>query len=185
MFGWNDTIQKMLTNSEGSGKEMSEVPTKEMAEPKCEMGCCHFYGGEIKHLPSCVFYPESLSKIYDDMSKRLAHLETDNNTLQRTLSEYRKSLDIAEASCRKLEAEKAALRKILTSDPTEEMVDAGRIPIRDYECHDVEEGATYLREGEKRPEGHFPKGRCAIYVWRAMTQAALLTPAEDALKGGA
>lgn len=26
-----------------------------------------FTGGEIKHDPSCYFYPESLSKLYDDL----------------------------------------------------------------------------------------------------------------------
>lgn len=38
-----------------------------MENPKCVTGCINFYGGEIKHHPSCPYYPESLSKLFDDL----------------------------------------------------------------------------------------------------------------------
>ena len=34
---------------------------------KCVAGCKAYTGGEIKHHPDCPFYPESLSKMYDDL----------------------------------------------------------------------------------------------------------------------
>jgi len=36
-------------------------------EDKCEVGCKHYHGGEIKHHKDCYFYPESISKMYDDL----------------------------------------------------------------------------------------------------------------------
>ena len=42
---------------------------------KCEAGCKVFTGGEIRHHPDCVYYPESLSKMYDDKDKRIAELQ--------------------------------------------------------------------------------------------------------------
>ena len=43
--------------------------------PKCEAGCMGFEGGERKHTKGCVFYPESLTKLYADKDKRIAELE--------------------------------------------------------------------------------------------------------------
>jgi len=43
-------------------------------EPECVAGCKRYYGGEVRHHKDCPFYPESLSKIYDDMeAKYLTH----------------------------------------------------------------------------------------------------------------
>jgi len=42
-----------------------------MSDTKCIMGCKHFTGGEIKHHKDCPFYPDSLSKMYDDLKNRL------------------------------------------------------------------------------------------------------------------
>ena len=36
-------------------------------QEKCVAGCRAYTGGEIKHHPDCPFYPESLSKMYDDL----------------------------------------------------------------------------------------------------------------------
>jgi hypothetical protein len=41
-------------------------------EPKCESGCVHFTGGEIRHDKHCAFYPESMTKIMDDLRTQLA-----------------------------------------------------------------------------------------------------------------
>ena len=32
----------------------------------CQTGCKHFTGGEVRHHPDCVWYPESVSKMLDD-----------------------------------------------------------------------------------------------------------------------
>ena len=42
---------------------------------KCEVGCKIFTGHETHHHPDCVYYPESMSKIYDDMKKALAAIK--------------------------------------------------------------------------------------------------------------
>ena len=34
---------------------------------KCDAGCVVFDGGERKHLKTCPFYPESRTKMYDDV----------------------------------------------------------------------------------------------------------------------
>jgi hypothetical protein len=36
-------------------------------EVKCVTGCMNYTGGEIRHHKDCPFYPESLSKKYDEM----------------------------------------------------------------------------------------------------------------------
>lgn len=41
-----------------------------MSEPKCVAGCKSFYGGEMKHHKDCPYYPESLSKMYDDLKEK-------------------------------------------------------------------------------------------------------------------
>ena len=33
----------------------------------CQAGCKYFSGGEVKHHKDCVHYPESFSKMYDDI----------------------------------------------------------------------------------------------------------------------
>lgn len=41
--------------------------SKDKAAEKCCAGCKMYYGGEIRHHKDCVFYPESLTSIYDKM----------------------------------------------------------------------------------------------------------------------
>lgn len=38
---------------------------------KCETGCMRYDGDEAKHLPTCPYYPESLTKLNDDKIKEL------------------------------------------------------------------------------------------------------------------
>ena len=52
-------------------------------QPKCIAGCNNYTGGEIKHHADCPFYPESLSKMFDDTLNTLAKVlereaQTDN-----------------------------------------------------------------------------------------------------------
>ena len=42
-----------------------------LREPKCANGCKHFYGGEIKHHKDCQYYPDSMSKNFDEMLRLL------------------------------------------------------------------------------------------------------------------
>ena len=42
---------------------------------QCESGCLSFDGGEKRHDKHCVFYLESLSKIYDDQKMKIIELE--------------------------------------------------------------------------------------------------------------
>jgi thiol-disulfide isomerase/thioredoxin len=46
-----------------------QFPTVAEEEDACETGCKHFHGGEIAHHPDCIFYPESRTKMYDDLVK--------------------------------------------------------------------------------------------------------------------
>jgi len=41
-------------------------------ELKCVMGCKHYYGGEVKHHKYCPFYPDSLSRLFDEMEAKLS-----------------------------------------------------------------------------------------------------------------
>ena len=55
-----------------------------MTEQKCEAGCKAFTGGEIKHHPDCRFYPESFTKMYDDLKEEHKTLR---NNIKRVLVE--------------------------------------------------------------------------------------------------
>ena len=42
-----------------------------MENNKCEAGCKIYTGGEIKHHKDCFYYPDSMSKTFDDMKAEL------------------------------------------------------------------------------------------------------------------
>lgn len=42
---------------------------------RCQAGCISFTGGEKRHHKDCIYYSESLSKMYDDKDKRIKELE--------------------------------------------------------------------------------------------------------------
>lgn len=44
-----------------------QTESSNMREENCVMGCKHYTGGEIKHHKDCVFYPDSLTMMYDDL----------------------------------------------------------------------------------------------------------------------
>jgi len=44
---------------------------KIIKEPECVAGCMSYYGGEVKHHKDCPYYPESISKMYDDLQKKV------------------------------------------------------------------------------------------------------------------
>lgn len=57
----------------------------EMREERCEAGCVVYHGGERRHHPDCVFYPESFTKIHDDLARAHAELKAQNARLQAAL----------------------------------------------------------------------------------------------------
>ncbi len=78
-------------------KPITPIKTEpeETKSDKCQAGCKIFTGGEIRHHKDCVFYPESFSKMYDDLQE-----ENDKLMLLRTEAyheneELRKELDRA------------------------------------------------------------------------------------------
>lgn len=57
----------------------------EAREERCEAGCIAYHGGERRHHPDCVFYPESFTKIHDDLARAHAELQAENARLQAAL----------------------------------------------------------------------------------------------------
>ena len=49
-----------------------------MQDIKCVTGCKMFTGGEIKHHEHCPYYPESMSKMYDDLRSEVKNLRLAN-----------------------------------------------------------------------------------------------------------
>ena len=41
-----------------------------LEEVKCIAGCKYFYGREVRHHKDCIYYPESFSKLYDDLKQQ-------------------------------------------------------------------------------------------------------------------
>ena len=52
-----------------------------VAPVKCVAGCKAFAGGEIKHHKNCYFYPESFSKMYNDLENKHNDLINDISTI--------------------------------------------------------------------------------------------------------
>lgn len=46
--------------------------------PQCIPLCQLFIGGEIKHHPGCPFYPESLSKMFDELRAQAGPFTREN-----------------------------------------------------------------------------------------------------------
>ena len=65
-----------------------------MEELVCAAGCTAFYGGEIRHHKGCPFYPESYTKMHED-------LVAANNEL---IDEYNELLEEYEALKSKIQA---------------------------------------------------------------------------------
>lgn len=42
---------------------------------KCVAGCKHFTGGEAHHHKDCPHYPESMSRVYDEMEAKIKELD--------------------------------------------------------------------------------------------------------------
>lgn len=57
----------------------------EVREERCEAGCIAYHGGERRHHPDCVVYPESFTKLHDDLVQEHAELKAQNDRLQAAL----------------------------------------------------------------------------------------------------
>lgn len=78
-----------------------------MQNVECAPGCRHFTGGEIKHHKDCPHYPESMSKMYDELKANLNNWRLADPRFN--LPSSKQMLDIAILfNDGKLEAEKLA-----------------------------------------------------------------------------
>ena len=68
---------------------------------KCVMGCTHYTGGEIKHHYDCVYYPDSLSKRFDDLQSENEQLkaERDNTPIFHTCPECTWACSCSDQPC--------------------------------------------------------------------------------------
>lgn len=60
---------------------------------QCEMLCMIYDGGEIKHHPNCVYYPESRTKMYDDAVVRIGELEEEIKNFIAEIERYGRQRD--------------------------------------------------------------------------------------------
>lgn len=65
------------SDSDWCPKCNEQFPTVAEEKDACETGCKHFHGGEIAHHPDCIFYPESRTKMYDDLVVEHKRFEKD------------------------------------------------------------------------------------------------------------
>jgi hypothetical protein len=57
----------------------AEINLKIMKEKKCVNGCKKFEGGEVKHHKHCDFYPDSLTRYYDELLLNIDRVEVINH----------------------------------------------------------------------------------------------------------
>ena len=55
----------------------------------CQAGCKYFSGGEVKHHKDCVHYPESFSKMYDDIYQQNKEKDAEIQRLTKEVEEYK------------------------------------------------------------------------------------------------
>jgi hypothetical protein len=64
---------------------------------KCETGCISLEGNETRHHKDCVFYPESLTKMYDDAMEKVRLLTVALSVGDTLVKVY--ELDCGDNSC--------------------------------------------------------------------------------------
>jgi hypothetical protein len=57
----------------------------DIREERCEAGCIAYHGGERRHHPDCVFYPDSFTELHDRLVRDHADLQAQNACLQAAL----------------------------------------------------------------------------------------------------
>lgn len=95
----------------------------EAREERCETGCIVYHGGERRHHPDCVFYPDSFTQLHDRLVRDHAELQAQNARLQAALD--------------------AALASRLDHQPAP-LLDPG-MPAAEIRLHMGEMGAQELR----------------------------------------
>ena len=70
-------------------------------EEKCCAGCKRYSGEETRHIKECMFYPESFSKMYDDLDKKhedaqfvIGEYERQIEDLSTQLAAYKEALSM-------------------------------------------------------------------------------------------
>jgi len=59
--------ESFIAGAKWQKEQDKKLYSEEEVKNKCVAGCKHFYGGELKHHKDCFYYPESLSKMYDNL----------------------------------------------------------------------------------------------------------------------
>jgi hypothetical protein len=54
-------------------------------EERCEAGCVVYHGGERRHHPDCVFYPDSFTELHDRLVRDHAALQAEHARMKTTL----------------------------------------------------------------------------------------------------
>jgi hypothetical protein len=70
----------------------------------CEAGCMVFDGGETRHHPDCAFYPESLTKVMDELRAENAALKATNDRMHTQLGKATGEIHSLKAECERLRA---------------------------------------------------------------------------------
>lgn len=55
---------------------------------ECEAGCLKVTGGEVKHDKNCVFYPESYTKIRDNLEQQLKDCQSELENMTYRAKDY-------------------------------------------------------------------------------------------------
>lgn len=77
----------------------------------CQAGCKYFSGGEVKHHKDCVHYPESFSKMYDDIYQQNKEKDAEIQRLTKEVEELKASL-VDERANGRIEWERLQLSEI-------------------------------------------------------------------------
>lgn len=82
----NPSVRENYKRFRQSVRDVAEPTTTPSAGQEddrlqCEAGCRHYTGGDVRHHPSCKWYPESLTKMQDDQDKEIERLTAENAKL--------------------------------------------------------------------------------------------------------
>jgi len=89
----------------GAKWQASQSTESDKKQDKCELGCIRYTGGEIKHHKDCVFYPESLTKKYDESDKLLSEARNMIEQLSKASSDFQEHKSIGNSAILSLSLE--------------------------------------------------------------------------------
>lgn len=113
-------------------KCQERFPAVAEEEDACETGCRHFHGGEIRHHKDCYFYPESFSKMYDDLVEEHESFKIDIKRIMIEMSsEILKNIgkpNIGKEGC--LRRLRQLMERDFTKEPKDLEFDKGLLALR-------------------------------------------------------